>query len=139
LVTFEPETVATLSPGERATLDRNSVAYDELKQRGRLIAAEALEPVRSARTIRVRRRKASITDGPFSETKEVAGSFILIEASGMDEAPEIAAEIPMAKLGSIEVRPVMQISHSPRHMGMANKLSELGCRRIEDNLVPRSR
>jgi hypothetical protein len=65
--------------------------------------------VRNARTIRVRRGKVSVTDGPFAETKEVVGGFILIDAAGMDKALEIAAGIPLAKLGSIEVRPVMQM------------------------------
>jgi hypothetical protein len=110
LVYFKPNTLAALSPSEKATLNRNSMAYnDELRQRNHYIAAEALEPVRNARTIRVRRGKASVTDGPFAETKEVVGGFILIQAAGMDEAVEIAAGIPLAKLGSIEVRPIMHI------------------------------
>jgi hypothetical protein len=111
LVYFKPETLAELSQSELATLDRDSMAYnDELSQKNHYIAAEALELVRSARTVRVRRGKASITDGPFAETKEVVGGFILINAAGMDEALEVAAGIPLAKLGSIEVRPVMQMS-----------------------------
>ena len=111
LVYFKPETLAGLSPSEKATLNRDSMAYnDELRQRNHYIAAEALEPVRNARTIRVRRGKASVTDGPFAETKEVVGGFILIDAAGMDEALEIGAGIPLARLGSIEVRPVMQMS-----------------------------
>ena len=111
LVYFKPETLAALSPSEKATLNRDSMAYNEgLRQRNHYIAAEALEPVRDARTIRVRRGKTSVTDGPFAETKEVVGGFILIDAAGMDEALEIAAGIPLAKLGSIEVRPVMQMS-----------------------------
>lgn len=110
LVYFEPETLAALSPGEKATLDRNSLAYnDELRGRSQYIAAEALEPVGRARTVRVRRGKMSVTDGPFAETKEVVGGFILVEAAGMDEALEIAAGIPLAKLGSIEVRPILRI------------------------------
>jgi len=111
LVYVEPETFAALSPSEKATLDRDSMAYDEeLRQRGHYIVAEALEPVRSARTIRVRRGKALATDGPFAETKEHLGGFILIEAADMNEALEIAAGIPLARLGSIEVRPAMQMS-----------------------------
>ena len=65
--------------------------------------------MQTARTVRVRQGKASITDGPFAETKEQVGGFILIEAAGMDKALEIAAGIPLAKLGSIEVRPTMKI------------------------------
>jgi hypothetical protein len=111
LVYFKPDTLAALSPSEKATLDRDSMAYDgELSRSGHYIVAEALEPVRSARTVRVRRGKVSATDGPFAETKEQLGGFILIEAADMNEAFEIAAGIPLAKLGSIEVRPVMQMS-----------------------------
>jgi len=110
LVYFEPETLIALSPGEKATLNRDSLAYnDELSGKNHYIAAEALEPVQSARTVRVRGGKTAVTDGPFAETKEVVGGFILIEAAGMDEALKIAAGIPLAKLGSIEVRPIMRI------------------------------
>ena len=83
---------------------------DKLRQRNHYRTAEALEPLRNARTIRVRRGKASVTDGPFAETKEVVGGFILIDAAEMDQALEVAAGIPLAKLGSIEVRPVMPMS-----------------------------
>jgi hypothetical protein len=111
LVYFEPETFAALSPGEKATIGRDSMAYDkELDRRGNYIVAEALEPVQKARTTRVRQGRAMTTDGPFAETKEHLGGFILIEAADIDEALEIAAEIPLAKLGSIEVRPVMRFS-----------------------------
>ena len=111
LVYFEPETLAALSPSEKAALDRDSMAYDdELRRSGHYIVSNALDPVRSARTIRVRRGKASATDGPFAETKEHLGGFILIEAADMNEALKIAEGIPLAKLGSIEVRPTMQIS-----------------------------
>jgi hypothetical protein len=110
LVYFKPENLDALSPSEKANLTRDSMAYnDELSERNCYITSEALESVRNARTIRVRRGKASVTDGPFAETKEVVGGFILIDAAGMDEALEIAAGIPLAKLGSIEVRRVMQM------------------------------
>ena len=109
MVYFEPETFAALSPSEKATVDRDSMAYDkELGKSGHYVVAEALEPVRTARTVRVRQGKASTTDGPFAETKEHLGGFILIEAADMNEALEIAAGIPLAKLGSIEVRPIMR-------------------------------
>ncbi len=110
LVYFAPETLTALSSAEKATLNRDSLAYnDELSRDKHYITAEALQPVETARTVRVRRGEASVTDGPFAETKEVVGGFILIEAAGMDEALEVAAGIPLAKLGSIEVRPIMQI------------------------------
>jgi hypothetical protein len=111
LVSFAPQALTALSPAEKAALDRNSLAYnDELTRNHHYIAAEALQPVGTARTVRVRRGKALVTDGPFAETKEVVGGFILIEAADMNQALEIAAGIPLAKLGSIEVRPIMKIT-----------------------------
>ncbi|MGH7924782.1 MAG: YciI family protein [Candidatus Binatus sp.] len=113
LVYFEQEALTSLSPDEKGRLDRDSLAYDkELERRGRYIVANALQPVRTARTVRVRGGKASATDGPFAETKELLGGFILIDAANMDEAVDIAAGIPLAKLGSIEVRPIMEIGGS---------------------------
>jgi hypothetical protein len=110
LVCFEPQTLAALSPTEKAALNRNSLAYnDELSRNNHYIAAEALEPVSSARTVRVRHGKTSVTDGPFAEAKEHVGGFILVEAANINQALEIAAGIPLAKLGSIEVRPIMKI------------------------------
>jgi hypothetical protein len=109
LVYFEPAATAALSADEKTTLGRDSMAYDkQLDREGHYIVAEALQPVTTARTIRVRRGKASATDGPFAETKEHLGGFILVTARDIDEACKIAAGIPLAKLGSIEVRPVMQ-------------------------------
>jgi hypothetical protein len=99
-----------LSPSQKKELDHNSLAYnDELIGKKQYITAEALEAVSRARTVRVRKGKRSVIDGPFAETKEIVGGFILVEAKDMDEAVEIAAGIPLAKLGSIEVRPVMRI------------------------------
>lgn len=111
LVYFKPETLAAMTPAERAVLTRDSLAYNDLlRQKNHYIAAEALEPVQYARTVRVRHGQSSVTDGPYSETKEVVGGFILIHAATFDEALQVAAGIPLAKLGSIEVRPIMQMS-----------------------------
>jgi len=110
LVYFEPKRMEGLSHSERVTLDRNSVAYDgELSRSGHYIVSHALQAVSTAKTVRVRRGKVSQVDGPFAETKEHLGGFILINAANMNEAVEIAAKIPMAEMGSIEVRPVMKI------------------------------
>ena len=106
LVYCEPDALKHLSPEAKAALDRDSQAYDrQLMDAGHFIAASALQPVRTASTIRVRDGKASMTDGPFAETKEVLAGFVFIEAADMDEARRIAAGIPMARHGSIEVRP----------------------------------
>jgi|SRR5208282_4735858 len=110
-VYVEPKAMKALSARERATLDRESMAYDDaLRRSGHYMVAEALQPVSAAKTVRVRKGKASIVDGPFAETKEHLGGFILIDAKDMNEALQVAAKIPMAKLGSIEVRPVLQLS-----------------------------
>jgi hypothetical protein len=114
LVYLEPATMAALSPSEGATLNRDSIAYDkELTRTGHYIVSDALKPTTTARTVRVRHGKAIKTDGPFAETKEVLGGFILINASSMDEAVDLAAKIPMAKYGTIEVRPIMTIGANP--------------------------
>jgi hypothetical protein len=110
LVYFEPKNMEGLSRTEKVTLDRDSLAYDgELTRSRHYIVSHALQPVSTAKTVRVRRGKASQVDGPFAETKEHLGGFILINATNMNEALEVAAKIPMAKIGSIEVRPVMKI------------------------------
>ena len=114
LVYFEPAALSALSPSEKASLDRDSIAYDkELDRRGRYIVSDALASVTTSRTVRVRRGKTSVTDGPFAETKEHLGGFILIDAANIDEAVDIAAGIPMAKLGSVEVRPILTIGGGP--------------------------
>lgn len=76
---------------------------------GLLVAAEALQPVDTATTVRVRNGKVSITDGPFAETKEQLAGFYLIDARDLNEAVQIAAKIPPAREGSIEVRPIREL------------------------------
>ena len=80
----------------------------EINQSGHFKAGEALTPVATATTVRVREGKTLTTDGPFAETREQLGGFYLIEAKDLDEAIAIAAKIPSAKIGSIEVRPIMK-------------------------------
>ena len=77
---------------------------------GFLLAAEALQPVETATTVRVRHGKVSITDGPFVETKEQLAGFYLIEARDLNDAIQVAAKIPPAREGSVEVRPVRELS-----------------------------
>ena len=91
--------------------DRECMAHAEkLEKAGQSIAAEALQPVATATTVRVRDGKVSITDGPFAETKEQLAGFYLIEARDLDEAIRLASRIPPARVGSIEVRPVRELS-----------------------------
>ncbi len=108
LVHFEETRLETLTRSESDTLVDESLAYDEeLRRSGHLVVAHALEPARTATIVRVRNRKPSVTDGPFAETKEQLGGFILIEARDLNDAIQVASKIPLARLGSIEVRPVM--------------------------------
>ena len=110
-VYLELKDMEKLTPAEGATLNRDSIAYDEaLRRSGHYIASDPLQRATTAKTLRVRKGKLSVMDGPFAETKEQLGGFILIEAKDMDEAVELASKIPMAKHGSIEVRPTMKIS-----------------------------
>lgn len=110
LVYFEPAIFDHMSEDEKKTLDRDSLAYDEELQRGgKLIHAEALQSPKTAVTVRVRNKTVSSTDGPFAESKEELGGFILVEANDLAEAKRLASGIPLAKYGSIEVRPVYDI------------------------------
>ena len=83
---------------------------DALRQSGHHIAAEALQSVHTATTVRVRNGKMAVTDGPFAETKEQLAGFYLIDAEDLNEAIQLAAKIPPARVGSIEVRPIRQLT-----------------------------
>ncbi|HTS00687.1 MAG TPA: YciI family protein [Bacteroidota bacterium] len=90
--------------------DDACMAYDAaMRKEGRCLASEALLSVRTATTVRVRGGKVSVTDGPFAETKETLAGFYLVEAADLDEAIGIAAKIPPAEVGCIEVRPVREL------------------------------
>lgn len=96
-----------------AMVDDGCMAYDqELRSSGKCLASEALEPARTASVVRVRDGKMSVRDGPFAETKELLAGFYLIDAADMNEAVQVAARIPPAQVGSIEVRPVRELISS---------------------------
>ena len=81
---------------------------EAIKQSGHHLAGEALQPVQTATTARVRAGKVSTTDGPFAETKEQLGGFYMINAKDLNDAIQVAARIPSARTGSIEVRPIVE-------------------------------
>ena len=90
--------------------DAKCLAFDEsIRGSGHCVASEALQPVSTATTVRVRGGKVQITDGPFSETKECLAGFYMIDAKDLDEALALAARIPPARWGTIEVRPVVPV------------------------------
>ena len=81
----------------------------ESRERGLYVAGEALEPTATATSVRVRDGQVAVTDGPFAETKEALGGFYLLDCADLDEAIEMAAKIPAAARGTIEVRPIWQL------------------------------
>jgi hypothetical protein len=114
LLVYGRETdLAALSTAEMAELDARSLAYDRsLAEVGKLIVAQALQPVKKSKIVRRRNGKALVTDGPFAETKEQLLGFVMVEAAGLDEALGMAAAIPLAELGTIEVRAVYNVPGS---------------------------
>jgi hypothetical protein len=94
----------------RSVPDKECLACGNgFRQSGVLVAAEALQPVETASTVRIRNGRMSVTDGPFAETKEQLAGFYLVEARDLNEAIQVAAKIPPAREGSIEVRPVREL------------------------------
>ena len=111
----EEKRLETMSKSEFDALMEETSAYCEaLRNSGHLIAAEPLEPVQMAMTVRVRNGRVSVSDGPFAETKEQIGGFFLINARDLNEAIQVASRFPSARLGSLEVRPVMELRGSRR-------------------------
>ena len=98
--------------------DAECLAYDQgLRESGHCVASEALEPVAAAATVRVRNGRVTVSDGPFAETKEQLAGFYLVDARDLNEAIQLAAKIPPARVGSIEVRPIRGIRQQPRAAG----------------------
>lgn len=90
--------------------DEECQAYaDQVRDSGRMLAAEALQPVSTATTVRLRGGQMSVTDGPFAETREQLAGFYLIEAQDLNEAIHVAGQIPAARVGCVEVRPVREL------------------------------
>jgi hypothetical protein len=111
LVYLEERKLNALSKSESEALIEESLAYDDmLRKSGHYIVSNPLQPVRFAATVRTRDGKAFVTDGPFAETKEQLGGFVLIEARDLNEAIQVASKIPPGRLGCIEVRPIMELA-----------------------------
>jgi hypothetical protein len=102
---------ATMTKEEGDKMMREYFAFtNDTKTSGHYVAGEALQPVASASTVRIRKDKLTTTDGPFAETKEQLGGFYLIEAKDLNDAIQVASRIPAARTGSIEVRPIMKFN-----------------------------
>jgi hypothetical protein len=93
-----------------AMTDDECMAFDEaLRNRGQCLASESLQPVQTATTVRVRNGKVSISDGPFAETNEQLAGFYLVDARDLNDAIQIASQMPPARVGSVEVRPIRDL------------------------------
>ena len=118
LVYYDEKVLDAMPKEEFEPFSAAHVALDEeLRRNGQSLVAEALQPVRTAVTVRVRNGKLSTTDGPFAETKEQLGGIYLIEARDLNDAIQIAACIPAAREGSIEVRPVWDLRRDEPRVG----------------------
>ena len=109
LVYVEEKVLNAFPSDQRATISEEAMSYcDKLQRAGQLLAASPLHPVETATTVRVREGKTSTTDGPFAETKEQLGGFLLIDVPDLNDAIRVAAQFPAARFGSVEVRPVKE-------------------------------
>lgn len=111
LIYDEEKKVSSMSKSDSDAFMGEYFAFtDGIKKSGHYLGGEALQPVQTATTVRVRNGKMSTTDGPFAETKEQLGGYYLIEARDLNDALQVAAKIPSAKLGSVEVRPIQEFN-----------------------------
>lgn len=109
LIYDEEAKLGGMAKSENDTFMGEYMAFtDSIRQSGHYLGGNALQPVATATSVRVRNGKLSTTDGPFAETKEQLGGYYLIEAKDLNEAIQIAGRIPSAKIGTVEVRPILQ-------------------------------
>lgn len=112
-VHIDPDLIGALSPEEDKAQQRESIAFDEeLIRSGHMIAAHPIQGAETATVIRNRNGQVSMTDGPYVETKEHLGGFFLLEARDLNEALSLASKAPVARYGSVEVRPTWELDAS---------------------------
>jgi len=112
LLIYSDENAWTDSERQRCYEESTQLTH-ELHASGQYLAAAPLQPVSTASSVRVRNGKRLVTDGPFADTREQLGGYFLIEAANLDEAIGIAARIPAARKGTVEVRPVLELAGLP--------------------------
>jgi hypothetical protein len=109
LIYDEEKKLSSMSKTEGDAMMGEYFAFTEgIKKSGHYLGGNALQPVHTATTVRVRNGKVSTTDGPFAETQEQLGGYYLIEAKDLNDAIQVAQKIPSSRIGSIEVRPIME-------------------------------
>ena len=112
LLVYSDEHAWTESAREHCYVESVELTH-QLKSKGQYLGANPLQPVATATSVRVRDGKRLVTDGPFAETREQLGGYFLIEAKDLDEAIGVAARIPGARVGTIEIRPLMELPGLP--------------------------
>jgi hypothetical protein len=112
LLVYMGEQAMTDADREHCYVESTQLAHD-LKAKGQYLAANPLQPVATATSVRVRNGKPLVTDGPFAETREQLGGYFLIDAKDLNEAIGVAARIPASRLGTIEIRPVKEMPGLP--------------------------
>jgi hypothetical protein len=112
LLIYGDERALTDTEREQCYRESTELAH-QLHADGQYLAAAPLHPTSAATSVRVRQGKPLVTDGPFAETREQLGGYFLIDAKNVDEAVAVAARIPLARLGTVEVRPIVEIPGLP--------------------------
>ena len=112
LLIYMEENAMNPQEREQCYTDSTQLCHD-LNAKGQFVSANPLQPVATATSVRVREGKRLVTDGPFAETREYLGGYFLVDAGDLDEAIGIAARIPGARKGTVEVRPVLEIPGLP--------------------------
>ena len=113
LLIYMGENAMSEADREHCYVESTQLCHD-LKAKGQYLSANPLHPVTTATSVRIRNGKSLVTDGPFAETREHLGGYFLVEAKDLDEAITIATRIPGAKVGTVEVRPVLEIPNLPK-------------------------
>jgi hypothetical protein len=110
LIHDDPDRISSMSEADRGRLYQEYGTFtQELREAGAMVGGDQLQPASTATTVRVRDGEQLVTDGPFAETKEQLGGYYIVEAETLDEALEWAAKVPSARLGTIEVRPIVSV------------------------------
>ncbi len=112
LLIYMEENAMNATEREHCYVESTQLCHD-LQGRGQFLAASPLQPVATATSVRLREGKRLVTDGPFAETREQLGGYFVVEAKDLNEAIGIAARIPGARKGTVEIRPVMELAGLP--------------------------
>jgi hypothetical protein len=114
LLVYADEQATDEAEKEECYQESAQIAH-KIRSTGRYLAASPLHPVSTATSVQVRDGKRLVTDGPFAETREQLGGYFIVDVSDLDEAIDIAGRLPGARLGTVEIRPIMEIPGLPTH------------------------